>query len=1191
MKRGTVKISSSFAAYDADGNNSSRIRRSTSNVRSNVASAPVSVQTALSNSRGRNDNKKNNNAISTTRIRRRRRKHGPLRIPSVVTLILVSLALFLAAYFSITALFLFNLEEFESNQEKEKEKHHEGSFHINQLMAPSSVLQNQRKDKESQTGPTSSGRKTKKPGRQQLLGSSKRTFGHWSFLSHHDDPTNTTMEDFHTVRQRETVGIVLSRSNDSISMTQLSEEAPHNSTEQIDMRQMSATFPFANEEGGVWKQGWDLQPRALSNSSSPDDVLQIIVVPHSHCDPGWIKTFDDYFRTRVKRIITSVIEALEQDQQRTFIWAEISYFSWWWEEQRESKRQSVRRLLERKQLEFVTGGWVQPDEANSNWDALEIQMQEGFDWIEQNIGPEFLPKYGWSIDPFGYSPTLPYMLKTKFGFEGILIQRVHYAVKKALAERKHLEFYWRQTWDDSGEYDMFTHLMPFFSYDVPHTCGPDPSICCQFDFARTPLGRKGTCPWKKPPRAINPYNVKERSMTLLDQYLKKADLYRGKAVLIPLGDDFRYQSTREAMLQYRNYQRLFDYINKNMAGVHIRFGTLSQYFETIRGKFTPPILKGSFFTYSDANQDYWSGYFTSRVFDKALDRQLERVVYAATSLGASRLELQMPRRQLSLFQHHDGVTGTAKTSVVKDYAQRMYNAIKTTQNIMLQKLQGHNSELATQMSHTNVSDPTNDPESEKIEACWQSDGPRGLSENLCRDGESVFAYNPLLDTVQSCGSIPIEGGQVRKVTLPCEDTGPLTSIEPQFHNVTGMMTWPIQEQWLVWVVKKGGAYLFIPDHSTPYKVKNATVKQGGYVVETEFWRRTVIERFASEDKSAMALDFVYEINLQEDNREWFVRFSTDIQSKGIFYTDLNGFNFDTHHRRRDLPIQSQVFPMPAHAAIQDSRARLTVLSEHAQGTASLEDGAIDVFLDRRLNQDDQRGLGQGVQDNVATRTRFRLVLEREGFDTNDGAEFQITPFCRREWNQLNHPLEFFGQRTKQQLEHHISMETIPPKTDPPRGSNGFRRQSTWRRRHIFRRQSLGQPDHENEDPDPEGPTDNQLDQNEYAAMFKSLVAKDKVNDTDEKDGTDDDAQLDENERVPPGYAAIYADIADITNKHSNRYGQLPPRGTGVMDKGEDGLPGMDDEIADQYRERVKDSRQRRVELRHQMHGGESAAGQ
>jgi len=776
-------------------------------------------------------------------------------------------------------------------------------------------------------------------------------------------------------------------------------------SESIDMRRLAWTLPFDNPDGGAWKQGWDVRAQPLD----PNKPLRVFVVPHSHCDPGWIKTFDEYFRQQTNGILTSVYESLQKDNRRTFVWAEISYFEWWWHDQSKQVQENMRNLIRQKRFEFVTGGWVQPDEANTERYAIEVQLQEGRDWIKETFGKDALPEYGWSIDPFGYSPTMADVLK-EYGFRGMLIQRVHYAVKKDLAKKKHLEFMWRQTWDKAGTRDMFTHVMPFYSYDVPHTCGPDPSVCCQFDFARLNHGFGG-CPWRKPPQVITDHNVEERAMLLLDQYRKKAALYRGNSVLVPLGDDFRYGDVNQAEAQFVNYQKIFDYVNANVPGAEVKFGTLSEYFRSIEGTFAPPVLKGSFFTYADRNEDYWSGYYTSRVFDKALDRTLERVLYAAAARGATRTEMRVPRRALSLFQHHDGVTGTAKDHVVLDYARRMQEAIETVQGWMLDDIRARS---VPGLSHD-------------VGPCWKADGPRELGRDTCDPSKPVYMYNPL-ETEQTCGDMVVPGLATVEGRLPCETAGPaergasVESGEIRFDPVTGMMVHPVKEEWMVWNVKEGGAYLFFPDKLQSYDISGIKVERGGYLVSTPKWKRKVVERSIPDgfgNKNAVTVvDFVFETLLKQDNREWFVRLSVPgLSNGGVFHTDLNGFNFDTHHFRSDLPIQSQVFPMPTLASVEDSATRLTVLSEHAQGTASLREGSIDVFLDRRLGQDDNRGLGQGVRDNVRTRTRLRVLVETEGFSAggvgDEGEkepEFEITPLCKRFWDELNHPLEIFGTR-------------------------------------------------------------------------------------------------------------------------------------------------------------------------------------
>ena len=113
---------------------------------------------------------------------------------------------------------------------------------------------------------------------------------------------------------------------------------------------------FKDQDGGVWKQGFPISYDA--NSWTQSKKLRIFVVPHSHNDPGWLKTVDQYFQEQTNKILTGMINALSENIERKFIWAEISYFSMWWDSTTPDMHNKVKTLLANKQFEFVTGGWV-----------------------------------------------------------------------------------------------------------------------------------------------------------------------------------------------------------------------------------------------------------------------------------------------------------------------------------------------------------------------------------------------------------------------------------------------------------------------------------------------------------------------------------------------------------------------------------------------------------------------------------------------------------------------------------------------------------------------------------------------------------------------------------------------------------------------------------------------------------------
>ena len=131
----------------------------------------------------------------------------------------------------------------------------------------------------------------------------------------------------------------------------------------IQANDLISKISFKDIDGGVWKQGFDIKYN--EGDWSKKDKLNVFIIPHSHNDPGWLMTFEQYFHQRTRNILDTIVNSLSDKVSRKFIWAETSYLSLWWKQADEGMRNKMRRLIvDTRQLEIVTGGWVMNDEVS-----------------------------------------------------------------------------------------------------------------------------------------------------------------------------------------------------------------------------------------------------------------------------------------------------------------------------------------------------------------------------------------------------------------------------------------------------------------------------------------------------------------------------------------------------------------------------------------------------------------------------------------------------------------------------------------------------------------------------------------------------------------------------------------------------------------------------------------------------------
>ena len=92
--------------------------------------------------------------------------------------------------------------------------------------------------------------------------------------------------------------------------------------------------------------------------------INIHVIPHTHLDPGWLNTPEEYYyNERIEDIFNTMLYTLLVDREKTFVINELFYFLKWYNSKDKKSQSNIKKLIKQKRVEFVSGGYVVNDEA------------------------------------------------------------------------------------------------------------------------------------------------------------------------------------------------------------------------------------------------------------------------------------------------------------------------------------------------------------------------------------------------------------------------------------------------------------------------------------------------------------------------------------------------------------------------------------------------------------------------------------------------------------------------------------------------------------------------------------------------------------------------------------------------------------------------------------------------------------
>eukprot|EP00998_Keelungia_sp_KM082_P000717 NODE_1082_length_1479_cov_47.656065_g1071_i0.p1 GENE.NODE_1082_length_1479_cov_47.656065_g1071_i0~~NODE_1082_length_1479_cov_47.656065_g1071_i0.p1 ORF type:complete len:454 (-),score=88.23 NODE_1082_length_1479_cov_47.656065_g1071_i0:118-1338(-) len=176
--------------------------------------------------------------------------------------------------------------------------------------------------------------------------------------------------------------------------------------------------------------------------------------------------------------------------------------------------------------------------------------------------------------------------------------------------------------------------------------------------------------------------------------------------------------------------------------------------------------------------------------------------------------------------------------------------------------------------------------------------------------------------------------------------------------------------------KAGGTYMLRVNSTTRYPVGNPEMQLavGEHTAEVYLNYDNWVYEVVRIDKGGVGVEIEYTVGAVPIDDGWgkevFSLMQSNVTSGDKWYTDSNGREMQERVRNyrkywnfsNTEPVGGNYAPITTSAYIRDDHLQLTLLTETAQGCASLASGEMEVLVHRRLLYDDTEGVGEPLNE-------------------------------------------------------------------------------------------------------------------------------------------------------------------------------------------------------------------------------------